>query len=86
MSTYYFLICDKHKELVNAASRTFGGIGCHLIDSKTTLPPFIVAHSNCAIRIISEHHEEACSGEYEEWDKDNIQQMANKNRDVDEVS
>ena len=58
MSTYYFMVCDTHKEKTDAASRTAGGY-CPLGDSDTTLTPFIIAHAGCDVRIISEHEAEA---------------------------
>jgi hypothetical protein len=79
MSTYYFLACDKHKEYCDGASRTAGGF-CHLCDSETTLPPFIIKHQGCDINIISEHAfdlDEKYEG-YTEWDKGNYIELYNK--------
>ncbi len=81
MSTYYYMVCDKHKERTDAASRTFFGIGCHLADSVHTLLPFIVAHAGCPVRIVSEHEDAAYSDDFEDWDADNVQDMAHKERD-----
>ena len=54
MSTYYYLVCDKHKESTDAASRSAGGAG-PLGDSVSTLPAFIIAHHKCPVRIVDEH-------------------------------
>lgn len=66
MSTYYYLICPTHKERCHAASRTAGGY-CHLVDSEATLPPFIIAHAKCPVRIVSEHDEEPYDESFTEW-------------------
>lgn len=56
MSTYYYLVCDKCREIVDGASRTAGGVGCHLCNSSEYLPPFIVRHSDCdSLRIVNEY-------------------------------
>ena len=56
MSTYYYLVCDKCKELVDGASRTAGGHCGHLCNSDIYLPPFIVKHESCdKLRVVNEH-------------------------------
>jgi hypothetical protein len=81
LSTYYYMICDGHKERTQAASRTMMGIGTHLCDSEFTLLAFIVAHAGCPVRIVSEHEYEAYSDDYEDWTRDNYSEMALKERD-----
>lgn len=64
MSTYYYLVCDKCCEIVDAASRTAGGVGCHLCNSDTCLPPFIVKHSSCGpLRVVNEYELDGDSNE-----------------------
>lgn len=74
MSTYYFLVCDRHEEYTDAASRTAGGGICHLANSTDTLLPFLVSHCGCNLRVISEYHKdrEKIMTEYTEWTEDNI--------------
>jgi hypothetical protein len=54
MNTYYYILCNDCKEKTPAASRTAGGV-CHLADSENTLLPFIIAHSDHNVAIVSEH-------------------------------
>lgn len=79
MSTYYYLICDKHKEMCDGASRTAGGGACHLCDSQITLPKFIVAHQDCPLRVASEH--EDTYETHTEWNEKNCLEMYNLQRD-----
>lgn len=79
MSTYYAIICDDHKEITDAASRSAGGIG-HLDNSDTTLLPFIVIHCDCNVRIINEHEREWYDDEYKEWTEDNCKEMREMSR------
>lgn len=81
MSTYYFMVCDKHKERTPAASWTMMGIGCRLGDSDTTLNPFIVAHAGCLVRIVSEHENDAYDESFSDWTEENVMKMALKDRD-----
>lgn len=78
MSTYYFLICDDHRERTDAASSAAGG--CALADGPHTLIPFIIAHCGCNVRIVSEHDEEGCSDDYEDWTEENVKEQKNKDR------
>lgn len=72
MSTYYFLVCDDHKEKTDAASRAAGGI-CHYRHSDDTLLPFIVNHSGCNIKIIPEHEEDDEKYEkYKHWKPEDL--------------
>ena len=80
MSTYYFIVCDKHKEITDAASRTAGGY-CPLVDSNVTLVPFIITHHGCPVRIVSEHEDDAYSDDFEEWTKENVDEMYGRSRD-----
>jgi hypothetical protein len=82
MSTYYYIVCDKHMERTDAASRTAGGIGCHLADSEYTLLPFIVAHAGCPVRIVSEHENDSYDDRFEDWTDSNVEDMAGKDRDA----
>ncbi len=73
MSTYYYLVCDTHREYTCAASRTAGGY-CPLGDSDKTLRPFVIAHAGCAVRILSEHSPEAEDGfeGFREWEAEKV--------------
>ena len=65
MSTYYYMVCDAHKEITDAASKTAGG-WCPLGDATLTLYGFIVCHARCNVRIIDEHEQEEKVGGEEE--------------------
>ena len=82
MSTYYYLVCDKHKERTDAASCTAGGGVCHLADSPETLLPFIVAHDGCTLRSVNEHTNDAYDSQFADWDDQNWQEMYLKERDA----
>ncbi len=77
MSTYYFIVCDDCMEITDAASRTAGGY-CHLANSNETLLPFIIAHGEHKTRIINEHNDDYCTGDYFEWTEDNIKEQIEK--------
>ena len=79
MSTYYKLICEDHEERVCAASRTAGGWGC-FADSGITLIPFIIAHRDCHVRIISENDEEWYSDSYRDWTSDGVEAEVDRAR------
>jgi len=79
MSTYYYLICEDHKEITDAVSRNSGGY-CPLCYSDKTLLPFIIAHHNCTIKIVNEHQEEACSKIYREWTAETVEKEIEKAR------
>lgn len=76
MSTYYFLVCEKHKEFCDGASRSAGGFG-HVADSSVTLPPFIITHNECELRVASEHEELKYDKElgYTDWDEQNYKKL-----------
>jgi hypothetical protein len=76
-----YIVCDKHLERTDAASKTSGGRGCHLADSKYTLLPFIVAHAGCPIRIVSEHDADSHDEKFTDCTEDNVADMARKERD-----
>lgn len=78
MSTYYYLVCDEHKEYCDGASKTAGGGACHLCDSQVTLPKFIFVHKSCLLRVASEHEE--THGTYKEWSESNCEKMYNLKR------
>lgn len=83
MSTYYAVVCDKHMERTDAASRSCGGIGnVHIGDSKYTLKPFLIAHQGCALRCISEHKDEYSDERYQDWTELNVYDMTNKRRET----
>jgi len=85
MSTYYYLLCETHKEISDAVSRTAGGY-CQFDDSDKTLLPFIIAHCNCKVRIINEHDtsgfwesinydlEDLEGSGYRKWQEDTVKQ------------
>jgi len=78
MSTYYFIVCDDHRERTDAASSAAGG--CALADGPHTLIPFIIAHHGCNVRIVSEHDEEGFSDDYEDWTQENVAEQKCKDR------
>lgn len=80
MSTYYSMLCDKHFEKSDAVSWSGSGFG-HLCDSKITLQPFMVTHTGCPLRIVSEHTEDYYDERYEEWNAQNVDEMREKRRD-----
>lgn len=82
MSTYYYMVCDKHMERTDAASRGGGGIG-HLADSEHTLLSFIVEHAGCPVRIVSEHERDSYEDRYEDWTAANLDDMLGKERVAD---
>lgn len=75
MSTHYFLVCDKHKELMFAAtnrgSHTAGG-------ADAILGPFVYAHRDCSIRIADEF--DPSIDAYVEWDDETLPAMHDKRR------
>jgi len=78
MSTYYYLVCETHKEVTDAASRTAGGY-CPLGDSTETLIPFIIAHCGCEVKIINEHDSfwerinyDLEESKYREWQENTV--------------
>lgn len=73
MSTYYYMVCDKHLERTACCSRTAGGIGQSALgDSMKTLGPFIVTHCGCPVRIASEHEDDAYNDLFKDWTADNV--------------
>lgn len=80
MSTYYYLVCDRHEERTDAASQTTVGKGCRYGDSDETLYPFIVTHCRCKVRIVSEHDDDDAL-DFEEWTAENANEMYLKQRD-----
>lgn len=74
MSTFYYIVCDGHKERCEAAARTGGGTG-PLGDSDVTLPAFIVTHADCPVRIVGEAHPDANREDYKDWDAENVAQL-----------
>lgn len=82
MSTYYYIVCDKHLERTSACSRTAAGIGQSALgDSPETLGPFIVTHHRCQVRIVSEHDADAYEERYKDWTAENVDEMYAKNRE-----
>ena len=79
MSTYYFMVCDEHKERTDAASRTAGGY-CPLGDSDVTLIPFIIQHSYCRgkVRIVSEHDDDSCDESFTDWTRETVDKIYGK--------
>ena len=81
MSTYYYIVCDKHMERTDAASRPFMSSGCHLGDSQHTLLPFIVEHAGCPVRIVSEHENASYDSQFTDWTEANVEEMLLKERE-----
>lgn len=77
MSTYYKLICEKHKERTDASSRTLGG-WCFLGDGGETLVPFLIAHCGCNIRSVSEHEDESYDETYRDWTRESVEEEVHK--------
>lgn len=76
MSTYYYMVCDKHLERTDACSRTAGGIGQSALgDSPETLGPFIVTHCGCPVRIVSEHENDSYDERFKDWTAKNVDDM-----------
>ena len=67
LSTYFYMVCDKHLERTAAASKRASGTACHLADSQHTLLPFIVAHAGCPVRIVSEHEKDGVDERFVDW-------------------
>jgi len=80
MSTYFYVVCHDHKEKCDAASRTAGGGVCHLCDSDHTLLPFLVAHCQCNIRVVSEHTEDDEELDYREWTAETVKEEIERER------
>lgn len=81
MSTFYYLVCDKHLERTDACARTAGSLGSPLEDSEATLGPFIVAHHGCPVRIVSENDDDSYEDKFIDWTKENVEEMYFKDRD-----
>lgn len=77
MSTYFKLVCDKHKERTDCASRTLGG-WCSLADSEITLIPFLIAHCGCNLRCVSEHEDDAYSDSFRDWTSELVDDEVHK--------
>ena len=76
MSTYYYIVCDKHHERTDACSRTAGGIGQSALGySQETLGPFIVTHHGCPVRIVSEHEADSYEEQFKDWTAENVYEM-----------
>ena len=82
MSTYYYMVCDKHLERTDACSRTAGGIGQSALgDSRETLGPFIVVHAGCPVRIVSEHESDSYEERFTDWTAENVYDMYTMDRE-----
>lgn len=80
MSTYYDIICDKHRERCDAASRgAAGGIG-PVADAPTTIWSFLYAHAGCNLRVVSEHEDEYGDPSYQDWTESNYRQLIDIDR------
>ena len=76
MSTYYYMVCDKHLERTDFCSRTAGGIGqAALGDSPETLGPFAVTHCGCPVRIVSEYENDSYDARFKDWTAENVDEM-----------
>ena len=79
MRTYYYMACDDHMEITDAASDK--AEGCfHMGNSEDTLLPFIIYHAGCKVRIISEHQNESWNFTYREWTTENAEEMSDASR------
>lgn len=82
MSTYYYLICNDHKEWTDAVSRTTWGY-CFMGDGQKTLQPFIIAHSHCNIEIVDESwYDDVRRLKYRKWEnvEEEIEKALNNGR------
>lgn len=61
MSTYFYVVCDKHKQSCDAASMGMGGIGA--LGHSFMLGRFCVDHCDCDIRVTNEHEDSIMSYE-----------------------
>lgn len=55
MSTYYYVVCDEHKQCCDAVSRTVSGI--RALGHSFMLGDFLVDHCGCGVRLTNEHDE-----------------------------
>lgn len=55
MSTYYYLCCDQHKEILATATTATGN---YYANSGELIGPFTLAHRFCALYVISEHEKQ----------------------------
>ena len=83
MSTYYYLVCDKHNESLMVATTA----GDHVAaNADFLLGYFVIAHCyGCHIQIASESDIDRVvdqkGSEYEDWDMDNWEAMRDKSRE-----
>jgi hypothetical protein len=82
LSTYYFIVCDDHKERTDAASRSAGGYGA-LVDSPKTLTAFIIAHCGCKIRIVSEYEDAGYSEDFRDWTSETVSEEITRAQEDD---
>ena len=54
MSTYYYIVCDTHKEYCGAVGVSVGKIQQHYSDIKA-FHNFLLKHVGCDVKITSEH-------------------------------
>jgi len=66
MSTYYYLMCDEHKEMSPAVTGAGGCLG----DRDILLPKFILKHKYCNLNVRDDNSKEW--EDYEEWTLENL--------------
>lgn len=64
MSTSYYLVCESHKQSVDAANWAVSGMNGP--ESSHALACFVVLHRNCSLRVLNEHLYNQVSTDYEE--------------------
>lgn len=81
MSTYYFLVCERHKEFTDAASLPAFGQPVRLGQSNEILPHFIHAHHSCGLVVLDEHRLGNRFETHDDWEEDTLINMLKKKRD-----
>lgn len=79
MSTDYRLVCDEHRQKIDAATIGMSDI---MFDCPkgVALPTFIIAHAACRLRVLSEHdeHEGDSAESYVKWDENNYERLGDE--------
>jgi hypothetical protein len=81
MSTYYYLLCDKHHEYIGGASIPLSGHPCYMGRSRHLLPHFLHVHATCSLLVRDEYSLDDAQEEYERWCEDALPICSRKKRD-----